>query len=139
MDKQKILQLFAQVLELIDLSIQYESTFGSGNPGINSSDGAWELSQVIFEKQIEVARLLDRDSFQLDSGLQGFQKYKNYMSSSLAAEIHIAVLNLYVLLEKERVKNEQFSTNELIFKQYQRTIAGMLDPKAVRKVMVDNE
>lgn len=139
MDKTRILELFSKVLELIELSLEYEFRFGTNNPGINSPDDAWKLSQIVFDKQVEIASLMDHESFLLGAGLQGFQKFGGYMSSNLAAEIHIVVLQLYLLVAKQQIRSEPPETNEQLFKQYQRTIAGMLDPKAVRKRMVEHE
>lgn len=137
MDKKRIFELFSKALELTELSLEYEFRFGAGNPVINSPDEAWHLSQIVFDKQVEIVSLLDHGAFLLDAGLQGFQKFGGSMSSNLAAEIHIVVLQLYLLAAKQQIRNDPPETNEQLFKQYQRTIAGMLDPKAVRKVMVD--
>lgn len=133
MDKHQTRELMLKILELVDVTVQYEALFGNRTPDLNSPDEAWELSQVIFDKQKEIARMLDKQAFTAHIMQNHDHRFTDRMSSDLALTASHRTSGLYKYCIQCEYKPPQNLDQNY---RMQRTIAEMLDPKAVREVMV---
>jgi hypothetical protein len=135
MDKARARVMADKVLDLLVLIADYEQLYEKGIPTIKSPEEAWALHQRIFDKQREIAGLLDQDALDLQNvNLRKRRIFAStgYMWTSLAVDLMETTCNLIISCtnaEGEKLK----STYQKLVKDTQNIIAQMLDPKAVRE------
>lgn len=132
MDMATVRKIADLAIDLIELCSGYVE-----KPNITSTPEQWALHDAILEKQREIARMLEEDTFNLTekSGrpidLRGWHVFGTHMSGSNAEQIFRAVGSLVYSVAKHKARNPS-EIDAFMVKRYQYTIARMLDPDAVR-------
>ena len=132
MDMKTARELSASIFDLIELCAEFEAQYPNRKPlllNIDDTGEAWAHAKRIYDKQREIARLLDSEAIEGEGKPVGQQYlWRGQMTAGHANKIHQMLGNMVMTLAKERVKPS--SLNMPL--KYQFTIARMLDPDAVR-------
>jgi hypothetical protein len=136
MDKDKAESLREKVFELIALCTEYHAHFREEPPTHDSPEEAWQQSGRIHDKQLEIARMLDADSFTAPkANTAGFELFHRFMYLRLAIDMMKAACNLVIFCIKaeaaESESDREFRHTMVRNGQY--VISRMLDPKVVHE------
>ena len=133
MDKQQARKVIEKAIDLVELCAQYQAKHGKNTPDIDSSEQAWELNQRIYEKQREIASLLDDDAVDMENiTIAGLQPYSGHMRGNQASAIVKVALGLITACVAQEYNSTMGTTYITMLLKDQYRLARMLDPKAVR-------
>lgn len=125
-------EMATHIFDLIKLCAEFEARYPTKKASaltMDDGDEAWEHVQHIYDKQREIARLLDDDAIMGEAyAVNKYFVWGGHMSAGQANKIHQALGHLVVTLTKYGVK----PVRSQMVQTYQYTISRMLDPEAVR-------
>ena len=130
MDRNQARKVIEKATDLVELCAEYHAQFGKNEPTIDSTEQAWTLNQLIYEKQREIASLVDNDAVDIkDVNITGLQPYSGHMRQNQANAIVKVAVGLVTACIAGEYNSTGSTAARLLKEQYR--LVRMLDPKAV--------
>jgi hypothetical protein len=124
-------RIAAQIAELVELASIFQARYGKDyrlKPG--SPADAWDMHRAIFDKQSDIARLLDIEALEQPlKRLPDWWKYRDTVDTGMATQLSQAAAHLIACCAAFEASPRADSSP--VVATSQSVIAGMLHPSAV--------